>query len=133
MTVSALSAIIAADSISVLTPLLQTLREVQRELPVGGRGSNVHKVARQLEAQGMALAARVGALAPGQTAAPAPTPSLEIPPADSAWWKARLSWLASLFRNSVDLLSADATSKAVVLRALGQVELASFDLDLRPA
>ena len=54
-------------------------------------------------------------------------------PADPAGLTATLSWVANLMRRSIDVLGLDPASKAVVVRALGQIELASFDVAAQPA
>lgn len=107
----------AAASVSVLAPLVSTLREVRAEAPAHTPG------ARQLLAPDRALAARAASL--GHAAPPAPAAST-AKKVDPAWWRSRLMWMAGLLRHAADQLAADPKSRAVVVRALGDVELAAL-------
>ncbi|MEZ4364767.1 MAG: hypothetical protein R2939_00600 [Kofleriaceae bacterium] len=111
---------ITAASLSVLAPLLTTVDEVCDEAPPTAPG------ARALVAQRAALAAWVRRLAPTTGAArraPTTPPPLRV---DPSFWRARLMWLAGVLRRAIDHLGADPASRAVVVKTLGQVELASL-------
>lgn len=127
MSAVALPLLVATDSLAVLAPLLSSVQGIRAQLPPR---SSV-RLGRQLDAQAAALGARVDAL---RTATHKPRAASSAPvPVDPAGMRATMSWLANLLRRAVDLLTLDPTSKAVVVRALGQIELATIDLDGRPA
>jgi hypothetical protein len=121
-----LPTVVAADSLAVLTSLQASMRDIRSQLPTG-RGAPA-RLGRQLDAQAAALGARAHMLS---SAAPTEPPRARAAPVpvDPAGLRATLSWLANLLRRAVDALALDPASKAVVVRALGQIELASFDAE----
>ena len=126
MAILKLPTLVAANSLAVLTPLWSSVRDIRAQLP-GGRDTP-HRLARQLDVQAAALGARVDLLANATQGGPRTSLARPAPvPADPAGLGATLSWLANLLRRSVDVITLDPMSKAVVVRALGQIELASFD------
>lgn len=127
MSTVALPLLVAADSLAVLTPLLSSVQDIRAQLPP----RTTARLGRQLDAQAAALGARVTALS---TVTRTPRAASAAPlPVDPAGMRATLSWLANLLRRAVDLLTQDPASKAVVVRALGQIELAALDVEARPA
>jgi hypothetical protein len=134
---SKLPTIVVVDSLAVLSSLWASVRAIRAQLPAG-RGAPARLV-RQLDAQADALGARVDALTdaalhtlstPAHHAVADTASRRAAPvPVDPAGLRATLSWLANLLRRAVDALAHDPASKAVVVRALGQIELASFDAE----
>jgi hypothetical protein len=122
-----LPTVVAADSLAVLTSLQASMRDIRSQLPTG-RGAPA-RLGRQLDAQAAALGARAGTCCRAQRRPSRRRARAAPVPVDPAGLRATLSWLANLLRRAVDALALDPASKAVVVRALGQIELASFDAE----